>query len=106
MPPEIPAQALTIIPIQHALDANVRVPGSKSLTNRALLIAALADGFTTLSNALFSDDSIYFANALQNLGFQVNLEPENDCMTVGVGRAHPPRQAPDFVGNAAPPRAF
>jgi hypothetical protein len=83
MTPEIPTQILDIIPLQKTLDARVRVPGSKSLTNRALLIAALADGFSTLTNALFSDDSFYFANALQNLGFRINLEPEKASITVG-----------------------
>ena len=51
------APALAIIPIDHPLEATVRVPGSKSLTNRALVVAALADGTTALTNALFSDDS-------------------------------------------------
>ncbi len=57
--------SLPITPINHPLDAVVRVPGSKSLTNRALLIASLADGTTRLINALFSDDSKYFASALK-----------------------------------------
>ncbi len=57
-----------IIPISHPLHASVRVPGSKSLTNRALLVASLAEGITVLHNALFSDDSYYFAGALRQLG--------------------------------------
>ena len=79
-------QSLIIQPIHHPLVASVRVPGSKSLTNRALLIAALANGTTTLTNALFSDDSRYFANALQTLGFDVKLDPDRAEMTVtGLG---------------------
>ena len=72
---------MKIIPITHPLSATVRVPGSKSLTNRALFIAALADGTTHLTNALFSDDSRYFAKALQTLGFDVQLDEANfnDC---------------------------
>ena len=66
--------SLQIKPIPGPLNATVRVPGSKSLTNRALLIAALAEGTTRLINALFSDDSKYFANALQTLGFDVQLD--------------------------------
>ena len=54
----------------------VSVPGSKSITNRALLIAALADGTTTLHNVLFSDDSRHFIQALQTLGF--------DCYLIGM----------------------
>lgn len=73
LPPAIPIQ-----PISHPLSASVRVPGSKSLTNRALMVAALADGTTRLTNALFSDDSRYFAESLVQLGFEVHLEPEAD----------------------------
>ena len=79
-------QSLEIQPIQHHLNATVRVPGSKSLTNRALLIAALANGTTTLTDALFSDDSHYFVSALQMLGFDVHLNSDNAEMTIkGLG---------------------
>jgi len=105
--PEIPSQELLILPLKKEPDAVVRVPGSKSLTNRALLIAALADGFSTLTNALFSDDTIYFANALQNLGFCVNLEPQKSCMTVcGQGGRIPSRSARLYVGNAGTAARF
>ena len=78
--------SLPIKPITHPLSATVRVPGSKSLTNRALLIAALANGQTCLTNALFSDDSRYFAKALQTLGFDVQLDEANLEMKVtGLG---------------------
>ncbi len=107
MTPEIPAQILTLSPLQKALDTRVRVPGSKSLTNRALLIAALADGFSTLTNALFSDDSFYFANALQNLGFRINLEPENACITVcGLSGKIPAQSARLYIGNAGTAARF
>jgi len=107
MTPEIPTQILDIIPLQKTLDARVRVPGSKSLTNRALLIAALADGFSTLTNALFSDDSFYFANALQNLGFRINLEPEKAGITVGgLGGKIPAESARLYVGNAGTAARF
>ncbi|RIK25171.1 MAG: 3-phosphoshikimate 1-carboxyvinyltransferase, partial [Anaerolineae bacterium] len=79
------SSSLRITPIRHPIDASVRVPGSKSLTNRALLIAALADGTTRLTNALFSDDSRYFAGALQTLGFDVQLDEANREMTVVGG---------------------
>ena len=107
MTPEIPPQILTLSPLQKALDARVRVPGSKSLTNRALLIAALADGFSTLTNALFSDDSFYFTNALQNLGFRINLEPENACITVcGLSGKIPAKNARLYIGNAGTAARF
>ena len=92
-------QSLDIQPINHPLHATVRVPGSKSLTNRALLIAALADGTTTLINALFSDDSRYFASALHSLGFEVSLDPNRAEMTVnGLGGHIPAKQAELFIG--------
>jgi len=100
-------QSLEIQPIQHPLNATVRVPGSKSLTNRALLIAALADGTTTLTNALFSDDSHYFASALQSLGFEVRLEPDRAEMTVtGLGGYIPAKKAELLIGNAGTAARF
>ncbi len=99
--------SLRIQLIPHALNAAVRVPGSKSLTNRALLIASLADGKTRLANALFSDDSRYFAKALQTLGFDVQLDEANSAMTVtGLGGKIPAAQAELFIGNAGTAARF
>ncbi len=97
----------TITPIPHPLNASVRVPGSKSLTNRALLIAALADGKTTLQNALFSDDSRYFANALRTLGFRVEEDEAKSEMSVwGLGGKIPATSAELFIGNAGTAARF
>ena len=99
--------SLRIIPITHPLNATVCVPGSKSLTNRALLIAALANGTTRLTNALFSDDSKYFAKALQILGFDVQFDEVNHEMTVtGLGGKIPARKAELFIGNAGTAARF
>lgn len=99
--------SLYINPINHALNATVRVPGSKSLTNRALLIASLASGTTHLTNALFSDDSRYFAKALQALGFDVQLDEANFSMTVtGMGGKIPAKKAELFIGNAGTAARF
>ena len=99
--------SLHITSINHHLNATVRVPGSKSLTNRALLIAALAKGTTRLTNALFSDDSKYFAKALQTLGFDVHLDEANHEMTVtGLGGKIPARKAELFIGNAGTAARF
>jgi len=96
-----------INPIAHSLNATVRVPGSKSLTNRALLIAALAQGRTRITNALFSDDSKYFANALQTLGFEVQLDETNCEMAVtGLGGKIPASKAELFIGNAGTAARF
>jgi len=99
--------SLEITPIAHKLNASVRVPGSKSLTNRALLIAALANGTTTLTNALFSDDSRYFVNALQTLGFDVDTNPDRAEMIVnGLGGRIPSKGAELFIGNAGTAARF
>ena len=99
--------SLKINPISHSLNATVRVPGSKSLTNRALLIASLANGATHLTNALFSDDSRYFAKALQTLGFDVQLDEANFSMTViGLGGKIPATKAELFIGNAGTAARF
>ena len=99
--------SLEIKPVLHPLNATVRVPGSKSLTNRALLIASLANGTTHLTNALFSDDSRYFAKALQTLGFDVQLDEANFAMTVtGLGGKIPAKKAELFIGNAGTAARF
>ncbi|MFZ6031466.1 MAG: 3-phosphoshikimate 1-carboxyvinyltransferase [Chloroflexota bacterium] len=96
-----------LTPLAHPLHASVRVPGSKSLTNRALLLAALADGPTTFENALFSDDSARFADSLVRLGFAVHLEESAASMTVhGLGGRIPNAQAQLFVGNAGTAARF
>jgi len=98
---------MEIIPIHHPLNATVRVPGSKSLTNRALLISALWNGKSRLINALFSDDSCYFAKALRTLGFDIELDEPNLEMTVtGLGGRIPARKAELFVGNAGTAARF
>src|SRR5271157_4271492 len=99
--------SLEIKPIPHPLNATVRVPGSKSLTNRALLIASLANGTTRLTNALFSDDSRYFAGALQTLGFDVQMDEANCEMRVaGLGGKIPSSKAELFIGNAGTAARF
>ena len=98
---------MEIIPIPHPLDATVRVPGSKSLTNRALLISALANGKTSLTNAIFSDDSCYLAKALQTLGFDVELDEQNCQMTVtGLEGKILAKNASLFIGNAGTAARF
>lgn len=98
---------MQITPVNHPLNATVRVPGSKSLTNRALLIASLAKGKTRLTNALFSDDSCYFARALRTLGFKVDLDEANHEMTViGLDGKIPAKHAELFIGNAGTAARF
>jgi len=63
----------------------ITLPGSKSITNRALLLAAFAHGTTTLHNLLDSDDTRYMLDALKALGVRVSRNPDNSCVVHGVG---------------------
>ena len=99
--------SISIHPITHPLNATVRVPGSKSLTNRALMISALTKGITRLTNALFSDDSYYFVRALQTLGFNIQLDEANHEMNItGLGGKIPAKKAELFIGNAGTAARF
>jgi 3-phosphoshikimate 1-carboxyvinyltransferase len=96
-----------IAPLAAPPDAVVPVPGSKSLTNRALVIGALAQGTTRLSNALFSDDTVVMVEALRALGFDVDVDPADLRMTVcGLGGRIPADAAELYVGNAGTAARF
>src|SRR3972149_3057530 len=62
---------IEIKPVTYPINAIVKIPGSKSYTNRALITAALADGESTIANALFSDDTKYMVSSLNTLGIPV-----------------------------------
>lgn len=81
------ATAITLNPISY-IEGEVRLPGSKSLSNRALLLSALAKGKTTLTNLLDSDDVRHMLNALKELGVTYQLsEDKSVCEIEGLGRA-------------------
>ena len=62
------------------------VPGSKSITNRALLLATLADGTSRLQGVLFSDDSRHFLKCIQELGFETQVDEAGRTISVrGLG---------------------
>jgi 3-phosphoshikimate 1-carboxyvinyltransferase len=89
------------------LAAHVHVPGSKSITNRALLVAALARGETTLTGALASDDTAHFSAALRQLGFEVAHDAGRaEMRVVGQGGLLPASAASVFVGNAGTAARF
>ncbi len=69
-------ELLEIVPWSAPPSALITVPGSKSITNRALILAALADGETRLQGALWSDDTQVMVAALQQLGFVVHVSPD------------------------------
>ena len=64
---------IEIVPLPGPVHAHITVPGSKSITNRALILAALADGDTTLTGALWSEDTQIMVAALQTMGFGVTV---------------------------------
>nr|CBX73028.1 hypothetical protein YEW_DU16330 [Yersinia enterocolitica W22703] len=64
-------ESLTLHPIA-LINGTVNLPGSKSVSNRALLLAALAEGTTQLNNLLDSDDIRHMLNALQALGGEIS----------------------------------
>ena len=85
----------------------VRVPGSKSITNRSLLLAMLADGRSTLRGVLFSDDSRHFLQCVQDLGFQTSVDEDGCIVTVeGLGGRIPCREAALNVGSAGTAARF
>jgi len=76
---------LTLKPIAK-IDGIVNLPGSKSFSNRALLLAALAEGTTKITNLLESDDTAHMLNALKQLGIKYTLsDDKTECIVVGNG---------------------
>jgi 3-phosphoshikimate 1-carboxyvinyltransferase len=109
--------SLQLVPLERPVHAQLAVPGSKSITNRALILAALARGTTVLEGALWSDDTQVMVEALGRLGFAVTValdpaEPSNRTITVvGQGGAIPRAGTPAaplelFVGNAGTAARF
>jgi 3-phosphoshikimate 1-carboxyvinyltransferase len=108
---------IEIVPLAGPVQAQITVPGSKSITNRALILAALGEGETTLQGALWSEDTQVMVECLQELGFMVNVQPEateasNRTITVyGRSGSVPPGGTENqplelFVGNAGTAARF
>lgn len=94
-------------PASDCLGLSMTVPGSKSITNRALLLATLADGVSTLRDVLFSDDSRHFLKCIQDLGFETTVDETNRIITVeGLGGAVPLKEAHQYVGSAGTAARF
>lgn len=93
--------------LDKPVDWTVEVPGSKSMTNRALLMAALSDEQVKLEGVLFSDDSRHFLESLVSLGFTVDInEPEKTVTVLGCGGNIPKKQAVINVGSAGTAARF
>jgi 3-phosphoshikimate 1-carboxyvinyltransferase len=89
---------LTVAPIVHAA-GRIRLPGSKSISNRVLLMAALADGATQLEGLLDADDTQVMAEALRALGIAIEWSGSR-ATVAGCGGAIAVREADLFLGNA------
>jgi 3-phosphoshikimate 1-carboxyvinyltransferase len=95
-----PAGPLTIPQLPAPVDRIWRIPGSKSITNRALVLAALAEGTTRLEGVLESDDTRYMQQALLELGIAVRkLSPTTLEIDGGRNRLKAPNK-PLFIGNS------
>jgi 3-phosphoshikimate 1-carboxyvinyltransferase len=92
---------LEITPLDRPPDVTMRVPGSKSVTNRALLLAALADGTSTIKNPLISDDSYWLLAALVRLGLEARIDgATGEALITGLRSIIPNSNVELFVGNA------
>jgi len=90
---------LDLQPVRH-MAGRVRLPGSKSISNRALLLAALSDGATRLTGLLDADDVARMLGALQALGIAIEHHGPGECTVHGCGGEFPVRQARLDLGNA------
>jgi 3-phosphoshikimate 1-carboxyvinyltransferase len=96
---------LTIIPPGKPLTGRAMPPGSKSITNRALLLAGLAKGTSRLTGALKSDDTRYMAEALRAMGVTIDEPDDTTFIVKGTGKLLAPK-APLFLGNAGTATRF
>jgi 3-phosphoshikimate 1-carboxyvinyltransferase len=102
-----PTALYSVRPAARPIDGAIRPPGSKSYTNRALLLAGLASGTSNLSGALFSDDTLHMARGLAALGLAVRSDETARTFTVtGGGGLIPAARASVFVGNSGTTARF
>ncbi|MDQ4044141.1 MAG: 3-phosphoshikimate 1-carboxyvinyltransferase [Chloroflexota bacterium] len=99
--------AIEIQPVRGPVFGTPEIPGSKSITNRALVTAALAAGTSSLTGALFSDDTHYMAQALNRLGITVRTDEASRTMGIeGAGGRIPASSADLFIGNSGTTARF
>jgi len=90
---------LDLAPIRR-VRGTVKLPGSKSISNRILLLAALARGETVIRDLLASDDTRYMLDALRTLGIDCGMQGSEAVRVRGAGGAPPVKAAALFLGNA------
>lgn len=104
---EVLMERYSVRPVGRPVAIEVEVPGSKSITNRALLMAAMGKGESVLNGVLFSEDSNYFLHALENLGFQIEVKKKERIVSiVGWGGQIPKKSAEVYVGSAGTAARF
>jgi 3-phosphoshikimate 1-carboxyvinyltransferase len=92
---------IALTPFERPFRASIAPPGSKSLTNRALVIAALAEGDSTLSNVLFADDTEVMLDSLARLGYKLDVDRQKGRVIVhGRGGRVPKRKVSLACGNS------
>ena len=93
---------MEILALSKVTQANgeMTLPGSKSISNRALLLAALSEGQTYLRGLLQSDDVHYMKEALTALGIVINTLSDTECILTGNANGFPNKDAELFLGNA------
>jgi 3-phosphoshikimate 1-carboxyvinyltransferase len=95
-----PRGPLAIPPLKRPVDLDWSIPGSKSITNRALVLAALAEGTSTLFQVLHSDDTLHMKRSLEAVGVTcTELDATTLRVTGGLGALREPT-GPLFVGNS------
>lgn len=93
-------QYIDLLPVKH-VSGTVRLPGSKSISNRTLLLSALAEGKTLIKDLLLSDDTQVMLAALKSLGIQWDeTGVANEYEVTGASGRLPRHQADLFLGNA------
>jgi 3-phosphoshikimate 1-carboxyvinyltransferase len=100
MPESLP-DVITLTPPARPFEAAPRIPGSKSITNRALPLAAMAQGKSVLTGVLFADDTLRMIDSLKKLGFSLVVDQTGQSVTIeGLGGKIPNAHAELFCGNS------
>lgn len=93
--------SITLPTVSAPFRATLTPPGSKSLTNRALILASMAKGTSTLSNVLFADDTLVMLEALKSLGYELDIDHASHTVTLtGTAGDIPANRADLFCGNS------
>jgi 3-phosphoshikimate 1-carboxyvinyltransferase len=91
-----PPPSIAIEPLERPIRATVRPPGSKSITNRALIVSALAEGTSRLTGALDSDDTRVMIESLRRLGLRVSHDPASQTIEIDGCADRPPAESAEL----------